>query len=63
MSYLGQAMKDVKRIVVGSLLVGLAVLSAGCVIAPREGYYDRDHHRYYHEHVWVTCVDNDEHCR
>jgi hypothetical protein len=56
-------MKDVKRFVIGSLLVGLAVLSAGCVVAPREGYYDRDHHRYYHEHVWVTCVDNDDHCR
>jgi hypothetical protein len=56
-------MKDAKRIVIGSLLVGLAVLSAGCVIAPREGYYDRDQHRYYHEHSWVTCTDNDEHCR
>ena len=63
MSFLGQAMKDVKRIVIGSLLVGLAVLTAGCVVAPREGYYDRDHHRYYHEHVWVACGDSDEHCR
>jgi hypothetical protein len=57
-------MKDAKRIVIGSLLVGLAALTAGCVVAaPNEGYYDRDHHRYYHEHVWVTCVDNDDHCR
>ena len=64
MSYLGQVMKDAKRIVIGSLLVGLAVLTAGCVVAPyREGYYDRDHHRYYHQNAWVTCGDNDEHCR
>jgi hypothetical protein len=63
MSYLGQSMKDAKRIVIGSFLVGLAALSAGCVVGPREGYYDRDQHRYYHEHSWVTCTDNDEHCR
>ena len=57
-------MKHANRIVIGGLLLGLAVLSAGCVVAaPNEGYYDRDHHRYYHEHVWVTCVDNDNHCR
>jgi hypothetical protein len=56
-------MKDAKRLGMGSLLVGLALLSAGCVIAPREGYYDHDHHRYYHGHVWVACGDRDDHCR
>jgi len=56
-------MKDAKRIVIGSLLVGLAVLSAGCVIAPREGYYDHDNHRYWHGNVWVACGDHDDHCR
>ena len=57
-------MKDATRAVIGSLLLGLAVLSAGCVVAagPREGYYDRDHHRYYHERVWVDCGDHDDHC-
>jgi len=61
-------MKDVTRAVIGSLLLGMAVISAGCVVAGpgdgyREGYYDRDHHRYYHEHVWVNCGDRDDHCR
>jgi len=56
-------MKDATRAVIGSLLLGLAVMSAGCVVAgPNEGYYDRDHHRYYHEHVWVSCGDRDDHC-
>jgi hypothetical protein len=55
--------KDAKRVVLGSIFVGLALLAAGCVVAPAEGYYDRDHHRYYHEHVWVACGDGDVHCR
>jgi hypothetical protein len=55
--------KDAKRIVLGSIFVGLALLAAGCVVAPAEGYYDRDHHRYWHEHVWVVCGDGDVHCR
>jgi hypothetical protein len=57
-------MKDIKRIVIGSAFLGLAMLTTGCVVAtPSEGYYDRDHHRYWHEHVWVTCGDRDDHCR
>ncbi len=57
-------MNDTKRIIFGSILLSLAVLCAGCVVAgPREGYYDRDHHRYYHERVWVNCGDRDDHCR
>jgi len=43
------------------VMIGLA---SGCVIAPREGYYDHDHHRYYHEHAWHECGGPDEHyCR
>jgi hypothetical protein len=44
------------------LLVGLALFAPGCVVEPREGYYDRDHHRYYHEHGWRDCTERDEHC-
>jgi len=49
-------------------MLGLIALSSACVVAgPRdgyhEGYYDRDHHRYYHEHGWRDCGDHDEHCR
>jgi len=32
-------------------------------VVPREGYWDRDHHRYYHEHEWHDCGDRDDHCR
>lgn len=53
-----------KRISLGSCLLALAVMFvSGCVVAPREGYYDRPHHRWYHNHAWVVCADNDEHCR
>ena len=48
------------------LLLGLisASLLSGCVVAePREGYYDRGHHRYYHEHAWIGCGREDVHCR
>jgi hypothetical protein len=47
----------------GLLLLGLILLTPGCVVEPREGYYDRDHHRWYHEHAWHECGDRDEHCR
>lgn len=45
------------------ILWGLIVLIAGCVVEPREGFYDRNHHRYYHDHHWHTCLEHDEHCR
>ncbi len=44
-------------------LLGLIVFAAACVVVPREGFYDRDHHRYYHEHAWHDCGEHDEHCR
>ena len=50
-----------------SLLLGIYVLTslfAGCVVAePHEGYYDRDHARWWHNHAWVTCDRADPHCR
>jgi hypothetical protein len=60
----GIDMKDTTRIIMGSVLLALAALSTGCVVAggPREGYYDRDHHRYYHERNWVDCREHDDHC-
>jgi hypothetical protein len=57
-------MKNVIRLLIGSMFLGIAAFTAGCVVAPPgEGYYDRDHHRWYHEHSWVSCGPNDEHCR
>jgi len=50
------------------ILLGLTALSSACFVAEprdgyREGYYDRDHHRYYHENAWHDCGERDEHCR
>jgi hypothetical protein len=59
-------MKMLKPIVqLGGLLLGLMLFAQGCVgvVEPREGYWDRDHHRWYHEHAWVECGREDEHCR
>jgi len=51
------------RIAKGSFLLGLMGLIFGCVVGPREGYYDGDHHRYYHENAWHECGPaGDEHC-
>jgi hypothetical protein len=47
----------------GSFLLGLLSFASGCVVEPREGYWDRDHHRWYHEHAWVVCQEGDWHCR
>lgn len=60
-------MSAIKSIARGSCLISLAILLASCVIAPREGgyhegYYDRPHHRYYHEHSWHECHEHDPYC-
>ena len=41
-------------------LLGLLMLMPGCVVEPREGYYDHEHHRWWHEHGWHEC--DDMHC-
>lgn len=62
-------MTDKMRMMMGSFLLGLVIVStSGCIVAthePHEGYYDRDHHRWYHEHEWRECGDHDrdDHCR
>jgi hypothetical protein len=58
------SMNNSKSIAKGSFLLGLVMFATGCVVAtPREGYYDHDHHRYYHENTWHDCGERDEHCR
>ena len=52
-----------RRIATTGLLLGLMSLMSGCIIGPHEGYYDRDHQRYYHENTWHNCAGQDEHCR
>jgi hypothetical protein len=63
---------------VAGLLTGLALMSiSGCYQAappapgappsaadePREGYWDREHHRWWHEHTWHECDEHEPHCR
>ncbi|HZE43804.1 MAG TPA: hypothetical protein VE058_08475 [Steroidobacteraceae bacterium] len=64
-------MASTQSIFRAGIMLGLISLSTACVVAEprereegyREGYYDRDHHRYYHEHGWRDCTEHDEHCR
>jgi hypothetical protein len=55
---IGQALMSL----LGLTLLASTLLASGCVVEPREGFYDRDHHRWYHEHQWHECGDHDEHC-
>jgi hypothetical protein len=57
-------MNDMRCVIKSSILLALAILSSGCIVAePREGYYDRDHARYYHEHGWHDCGEHNDACR
>ena len=62
-------MKDKTLITKAGFLLGIIALSltSGCVVATRdnyhEGYWDREHARYYHNHAWVACDHEDVHCR
>jgi hypothetical protein len=62
MNYTGTSMTKTKSIARSTFLLGLVGLVLGCAVAPTEGYYDRDHHRYYHENGWHECASRDEHC-
>jgi hypothetical protein len=56
-------MSNIVRMAIGSFVLGVIMLTSGCVVEPREGYYDHEHHRYYHEHHWSECREHDdEHC-
>jgi hypothetical protein len=61
----GARMKNLDTLVKGSILLAFTIFSSACVIAePREGYYDHDHARYYHEHTWHECGgEHNEYCR
>ena len=51
-----------RRFATGSFLLSLIAIAAGCVVAgPREGYWDHEHNRYWHEHAWHDC--DADHCR
>ena len=52
------------------LLLGVMMGAAGCVVPGgpgynggyREGYWDREHNRYWHENGWHECGEGDAHC-
>ena len=60
----------------GALVIAALMMTlSGCVVHDREvvhdgnysqgykeGYYDREHNRYWHEQAWHDCVEHDEHC-
>jgi hypothetical protein len=57
-------MKIEQRVARGSFLLALIAMASGCIVAePRDGYWDHDHNRWYHDHAWHQCGDRDEHCR
>jgi hypothetical protein len=57
-------MTSTQSIFRATALLGLIAMSSACVVAgEREGNYDRDHNRYYHENTWHDCGERDEHCR
>jgi hypothetical protein len=37
-------------------------LTTACNGEPHEGFYDREHHRWFHEHRWQECAEHDVHC-
>jgi hypothetical protein len=58
------------------VLAGALMSLSGCVVHDRdtvhdggysqgykEGYYDHEHNRYWHENAWHACGDHDDHCR
>jgi len=56
-------MKNLLRLAQFSVLFGLIAFTSACVVEPHEGYWDRDHQRYYHEHAWHACTPEDNFCR
>jgi hypothetical protein len=57
-------MENAKRVWAVSIVMALAVLASACIVAePREGYWDREHARYYHEHAWHDCGEHGDSCR
>ncbi len=56
-------MNKLQRVAQSSVVVAVILLATGCVIEPRDSYYDREHNRYYHDHTWHDCGEHDDHCR
>ncbi len=60
---LGAVMNKMETVIKGTILLVLTISSSACIVAePREGYYDREHTRYYHEHKWHECGERNDFC-
>lgn len=63
---------NTRQIALTSLILGLAGTVSGCVVSTtretthdvpvHEGYYDQEHHRYWHDDAWHDCTDHDDYC-
>jgi hypothetical protein len=57
-------MTKTQSILKGGCWLFLVALAAACVAEePRDGFYDNEHQRYYHEHAWHDCGERDNYCR
>jgi len=55
--------QDLRQFARSAFLLALFGSVVACAVAPTEGYYDRDHHRYYHDHAWHDCGAHDGFCQ
>lgn len=55
---------NARHVLLASLMVAVAAMVSGCFVSHtettrevtvHEGYYDRDHHRYWHDNQWYDC--------
>jgi hypothetical protein len=62
----GGNVKKVPKLMVCAVWVGLVAMASGCVVRPvvyRDGYWDREHARYWYGNAWHPCGDRPEYCR
>jgi len=56
-------MSQLSSLIKNGMVLAMVVMSTACIVEPRNDYYDRDHHRYYHDHGWHECGDHNDYCR
>jgi hypothetical protein len=61
-------MMKTEQLVKFALVIGLYTLASGCIIAPagpryHDGYWDREHERYWWHNEWHPCSEHGEYCR
>ena len=48
-----------------ALLIALLAATSGCVVTPRyhDGYWDREHDRFWFRGGWHPCAERRDYCR